>query len=178
MSDDDITPPARKMPRARSEPGVNRDVLIPKHASSKPFGVPIPPPDSAAPEFELEPADGLTPPPMSIPDVVEATAVRVQARAMSIVKRPGPTPTEGALNAALTIHGVRTELKADLLDVQRVLIGELQKDRDVRRQLELEGGRAALESSKAWGELWRGVIWKAVIAAAVVVDIALRIFGK
>lgn len=177
MSDDDVTPPARKIPRARSEPGVNRDVLVPKHPSSKPHGVPILG-ASAAPEIELEPADGLTPPPMSIPDAVERTAERVQARAMSIIRRPGPTPTEGALNAALTIHGVRTELKADLLAVQKVLITELQKDRDVRRTLELEGGRAAIDSSKAWGELWRGVIWKVLIVAVVVVDVALRIAGK
>lgn len=107
---------------------------------------------TAAPIGESwEGPDQLTPVAETLPDTIEEAALRIDRRATAIRKRPGPTPASESVAAAITIHGVNASLdgvkqkvaeqalKIDALGTQMtqlvpVLLGELTKDGEVRRQ--------------------------------------------
>lgn len=107
---------------------------------------------TAAPVGESwEESDHLTPVAEALPDSIEEAALRIDRRATAIRRRPGPTPATESVAAAITIHGVNASLdgvkkqvseqglKIEALGTQMtqlvpVLLGELTKDGEVRRQ--------------------------------------------
>lgn len=101
----------------RIPPNGDRDVLVPKTGKTAPQGYPI---LRAPPEPESwEGTDGLTPiSDLLLPDPIEDAANRIEHRAEAIRDRPGPTPPPEALQAAITIHGVRAELHEFKRDVK------------------------------------------------------------
>ncbi len=108
MADDRKLPPIPKRPPTHGDRNEDR------RARTGPQQIPIMqvPPSFAPsdPPEAWEDGDQLTPPPQDEPDAIEVTAVRVEARSSAIRDRPGPTPAPAAVNAAITIHGVRNEL--------------------------------------------------------------------
>ena len=157
VSDDDETP---RNKRARSEPGMsltpprNRDEYVPKHSSNA-FGVPI------LRDFEL------TPPPREVPDEVEMIAARVDTRARAVANRPGPTPTHGAIQTALTLHGVQAAINNKFDELKKhiddQILEEWKKDREVVRNSQTRD----IESRTAWGKLVRDGVWKLLAGGAV-----------
>ncbi len=88
--------------------------------------------------------DQLTPVSGVLPDEIEIAAARIEQRAEAIRDRPGPTPPPEALQSAITIHGVRTELHGFVKDVKQEFLTVHQKVDKVAGVV-LEGMAAELD---------------------------------
>lgn len=161
VGENDEAPPSGKkrigIRRLASEIGHHRDEYVPKHPEN-PFGVVI-----------VEHGDGLTPPPMAMPDPIETAALKFDQRAREVVRRPGPTPTQSSIIGAIQAQVITQKLDDLKETITKELLEQLRKDRDLERQ----NVTSAMLRKEKWSALWRGLIWK-IVAGAAVVFAALR----